>query len=103
MSRDIGAPVTARTKQSGRQLETQSNTFEIADLTTMRKWKMIFVDGCERSSPIATAMESLNSCQPHSYEVTSVLGACPATVEISNTERCKDLQYGARKLTVNIA
>jgi hypothetical protein len=45
----------------------------------------MFVDDCDRSSPIASAMESLNTCQPHSYEVTSVLGACLATVEISDT------------------
>jgi len=85
MSRDIGEPVTAQTEQAGRQLQMKSNTFEVADLTTMRKWKLMFVDGCERSNPIATATESLNSCQPHSYEVTSVLGVCLAMVEISNT------------------
>jgi hypothetical protein len=80
MSRDIGEPVTAQT-QAGTQLQMQSNSLEVADLTRMRKWKLIFVNGSEQTVRLLPTRAS----QPHQYELTGVLRACFETVEISNT------------------
>lgn len=73
--------------------------FEVADLTRMRKWKLIIADGCERSSPIATAMESLNSRQ-RSHQ-------CDRSVSCNGRNKqhltLQRLTVWCRKLTANIA
>jgi len=40
-----------------------SKIWKIVDSTTVTKWKRLFVNGCERKTPMSTATEYLNSCQ----------------------------------------
>ena len=79
MSWDIGGPVTAQTEQAGRQLDLHSNTLEVADLTTMRKWKLIIVNGCERShrGGIFELVSFTSTNSPACFEMAEISSATP--------------------------
>ena len=48
------------------------NIWEVADSTVMRKWKRLFMNGCECESPISAATEFLNYGFGHQYYYSSI-------------------------------
>lgn len=44
-------------------LENISVAGEVINISVMRKWKCMFVNGCQCQSSISTATEILNLCQ----------------------------------------